>query len=170
MKNVFLGLGSNIGDRAENLRRAAALLKKSGNITVKKSSSVYLTSPVGYFCQQDFLNAVLKIETLFFPEELLALINEIEDRLGRKRVEKWGPRIIDIDILFYGDLIFKNEKLIIPHPCVCERLFVLKPLLDIDGEFVHPELNKSIREIFCDFIKTESAGCQRIEKLENENL
>ena len=143
---VFLGLGSNIGDKEEHIRTALTSLNNICN--VRRTSHLYLTEPVGYTEQDWFLNCVVKVETDLDPKKLLSSIKSIERNMGRTKTEKKGPRIIDIDILFYGDHIIKTKDLVIPHPLMHERLFVLQPMMDINPDFVHPVLKKSIRELY----------------------
>ena len=125
---VYLGLGSNMGDSRANLQRAVALLDLHPEIKVERVSPFLETAPVGYLEQPHFLNGVLQATTTLSPQALLAAAQSIENRLGRKRTVRWGPRTIDIDILLYGDLVLKSADLTIPHPRMQERAFVLQPL------------------------------------------
>lgn len=131
MPTVYIAFGSNLGDRQKNIDRAIALLNKTDKVTVKKISSIYETDPVGGPKQGKFLNGVAEINTTLGPEALLEVLNKIEGQLERVRTEHWGPRTIDLDILLYGDLNVKKENLIIPHPRMMERGFVLNPLKEI---------------------------------------
>lgn len=144
MARVFVGIGSNLGDKEGNIRNAINLMK--GKCRILKLSSLYETEPVGYENQDWFLNCVAEIETKLNPNELLEFLQSIEKKLGRVKTIKNGPRIIDLDILFYGDKIIKEDSLTVPHPRLHERLFVLEPLKEIAPEIVHPVLGKSIRE------------------------
>lgn len=146
MVQVFLGLGSNIGDKEKYIRKALSLISQFG--AVKKISHLYLTEPVGGIKQQWFLNCAVAIETSIDPEALLSTLKSIERKLGRKKTVKNGPRCIDIDILFYADLQVNTNDLVIPHPLLQERLFVLQPLMDLDPLFIHPVLKKSIQELY----------------------
>jgi 2-amino-4-hydroxy-6-hydroxymethyldihydropteridine diphosphokinase len=140
-----LSLGSNMGNRLENIRRGAELLDgRTGKITAK--SEVYETAPWGVESQPRFLNACVLLETELPPRGLLSETQTIERELGRVARERWGPREIDIDILTYGDMLLNEEKLVIPHPLMCERAFVLVPLLDIARDFMHPSGGTSIDE------------------------
>lgn len=130
---AFVGLGSNVGERLENLRRAVAELRSE--VDVVRVSSVYDTDPVGP-PQADFLNAVVEIRTALGARELLALLKAIEARLGRSEGERWGPREIDLDLLLYGDAEVDEPDLRIPHPQMWERAFVLVPLAEIAPELV----------------------------------
>ncbi len=146
MVKVFLGLGSNIGDKEKNIHDALSHL--SDFCTIKKISHFYLTEPVGDVKQDWFLNCCAKIETKLAPEDLLIHLKAIEQKLGRTKTVKNGPRCIDIDILFYGDEVVKTKDLLIPHPRIQGRLFVLRPLLDLDPEFIHPVTKISIQEMY----------------------
>ncbi len=146
-KPVFIGLGSNLGDKKGNLEAAINHLEKSDSITIAAISPFYDTEPQGYEDQPDFLNCVVKVQTSLEPEELLELLKQIERNMGREKVQRWGPRIIDLDILFYDTLIVRNNGLRIPHPEVHKRWFVLKPMNDIDPDYKHPVLKKTIRQL-----------------------
>lgn len=147
MAEIYLSLGSNVGDRKKNLRDAELFIQAHiGQIT--KESSDYLTPPWGKTDQDPFYNNVILVKSYLNPKQILRRIEKIELLLGRKKVEKWGPRKIDIDILFYDQKIIKENKLIIPHPLLHERNFVLVPLLEISSDFVHPVLLKTIEEIY----------------------
>ena len=136
MVKAYLGLGSNIGDTKKNLDIAVDLLKSSKNITVIKQSSYYETEPVGYVEQDWFLNIVVQIETNFEPEELLVFCQQIEEVLKRKRIIRWGPRTIDVDVLLYENYTSAEESLTIPHPRMTERAFVMIPLYEIAPDLV----------------------------------
>jgi 2-amino-4-hydroxy-6-hydroxymethyldihydropteridine diphosphokinase len=145
--NVFLGLGSNIGDRKANLKTASDLIEKFiGKIA--KRSHLYETQPWGQPEQEWFYNQVIMINTTLDPRGLLEAVGQIERQMGRKRTEKWGPRIIDVDILFYGKRVIRDKGLEIPHPELQERSFVLVPLMEIAPEYEHPVLKKQIDELF----------------------
>ncbi|MBO1628132.1 2-amino-4-hydroxy-6-hydroxymethyldihydropteridine diphosphokinase [Bacillus arachidis] len=135
MKNdVYVSLGSNIGDRYAYLLEAIELLNKNPYIQVKDVSSVYETDPVGYTDQNRFLNLVIKISTNLLPQELLKITQKVEVDLGRKREIRWGPRTIDLDILLYNQENIEAENLIVPHPRMFERAFVIVPLLEINRD------------------------------------
>ncbi|MFC2052793.1 2-amino-4-hydroxy-6-hydroxymethyldihydropteridine diphosphokinase [Chloroflexota bacterium] len=142
---VYIALGSNLGDRSANLDSALASLPPAVNII--SCSPVYETPPWGYIHQSSFLNQVVKCETHLPPEELLDFLKAIEYRLGRKPTFLFGPRTIDLDILFFDDLVLETSSLIIPHPLLEERDFVLVPLADLDSDMKHPVSRKSIREL-----------------------
>lgn len=148
MSNVYLILGGNIGEMPKNLANAITNLNnRCGTITVK--SSVYETEPWGFFHENKFLNQVVNINTELSPIDLLKEIKSIEETMGRKsrRGSGYDARLIDIDILFYENKIFESEDLIIPHPRICERNFVLEPLSEIAGEYIHPIEKKTIRDL-----------------------
>jgi len=142
-KLAYLSLGSNVGDRVAQLRDAQAHLGATGRVVAV--SSLYETEPVEFTQQPWFLNKALALETGKTPQELMAAILRIEGDMGRLRLRKKGPRSIDIDILLYGDTITDSTDLIIPHPQMQERRFVLEPLAEIAPEVFHPVLNKTIR-------------------------
>jgi 2-amino-4-hydroxy-6-hydroxymethyldihydropteridine diphosphokinase len=142
---VYLSLGSNLDDRAANLEAAIHRLEQLGEITAK--SSVYETEPVEMEQQPWFLNCVIALETELTPEEFLTRILAIEQSLGRRRIQPKGPRLIDIDILFFGSSIVNTATLTIPHPALHQRRFVLEPLVEIVPEFRHPVSKKTVREL-----------------------
>jgi 2-amino-4-hydroxy-6-hydroxymethyldihydropteridine diphosphokinase len=144
MKTAYLGLGSNIGDREQNLREALAKLA-APDLRVARLSSVYETEPVGFAAQRWFLNLVVEIETDLFPMQLLSRTAKIEQALGRARTVKNGPRTLDIDILLYGRAVVRSAKLEIPHPRMAERRFVLAPLAELAPDLRHPVTHQSIR-------------------------
>ncbi|MDQ6759431.1 MAG: 2-amino-4-hydroxy-6-hydroxymethyldihydropteridine diphosphokinase [Acidobacteriota bacterium] len=146
MKTAYLSLGSNLGNREENLRRALDLLREAG-VRVAKSSSIYETEPQDVREQPWFLNMVIEVETALFPKQLLGRIHKIERELGRKRTVPKGPRTIDIDILLYGSLVMDSAELEIPHPRMAERRFVLEPLQEIAPGILHPVTTKTVREM-----------------------
>ncbi len=131
MATAYLGLGANLGDRLANLREAVRMLDEHPSCRVTACSSIYETDPVGPVDQPDFLNAVIATETDLRPEELLDLVHSIENKLGRVRTIKWGPRVIDIDILLYGQLEIEADGLTLPHPELMKRAFVLVPFAEI---------------------------------------
>jgi 2-amino-4-hydroxy-6-hydroxymethyldihydropteridine diphosphokinase len=131
VNTAYLGLGSNLGDRRQHLAEAVRRLHAGPALQVMKVSSVYESSPVGVTAQPDFLNLVAQVKTTYAPQELLAECLRIEADLGRVRRERWGPRTIDIDLLLYGDLRIDDESLMVPHPRIRERSFVLTPLAEI---------------------------------------
>ena len=147
MPEVYLILGSNIGDRKKYLEQAISMINEAiGKIQSK--SSLYETAPWGFDDKNNFLNLVIKVETSLQPENLLKEILQIEKIIGRIRTkEKYSSRVIDIDILFYDKKIIHSENLVIPHPLMHERKFVLIPLAEIAGQFIHPVFNKTIQTL-----------------------
>jgi len=131
MVRSFLGLGSNLGDRLTHLRQAYRALRSSAGIHDPAPSPVYETAPVGFTEQPPFLNMVVGCNTTLAPEALLALALDIEGRLGRRRTIRWGPRVIDLDLLWYGGQEVRTAELTVPHPRLLERAFVLVPLADL---------------------------------------
>ncbi|MBS3147580.1 2-amino-4-hydroxy-6-hydroxymethyldihydropteridine diphosphokinase [Candidatus Woesearchaeota archaeon] len=146
MTLIYLGLGSNLGDRARTLENVVTLL--GTHLSNARLSSIYETEPVGYLEQGKFLNAALEGITELEPRELLNACQELEKQLGRERIIRNGPRTIDIDILFYGNTVLNEPDLAIPHPRLHDREFVLKPLLDLCPELTHPILKKTVKELY----------------------
>lgn len=146
MSAVFIGLGSNVGNRNDNLKKAVEMLESHSRIKVIKRSSIYETAPVGYVNQPDFLNAVVKIETALSPRELIKVTKGVEEELKRKRKTKWGPRTIDLDILIYDDVVMDEPHLKLPHPEIVNRAFVLVPLYEIAAELALPG-GKKIKDL-----------------------
>jgi 2-amino-4-hydroxy-6-hydroxymethyldihydropteridine diphosphokinase len=128
---VYLGLGSNLGDRRRNLETAVAFLKGTAGIHVSRVSSLFNTEPFGVEDQPEFLNAAVEVETELDPPSLLQVVKEIEREMGRVPTYRWGPRVIDIDILLYDRLRWKTPELVIPHPGILERSFVMEPLAEL---------------------------------------
>ncbi len=145
MYKIFLGLGANIGDREGNIRRAIALL----DVSVKhiETAPFYSSQAVGYTAQPQFLNTVVCGDTALGPEGLLKFVKEIERRIGRVERFRWGPREIDIDILFYGNMGYTSGTLEIPHPRLHARDFVLRPLADLEAEFLCPHCGRTAAEM-----------------------
>ena len=147
---LYLLLGANLNDRAQTLRRAADLIAERIGSVVRQSA-LYETAPWGVTDQPAYLNQVLAVETMLLPETVLMQTQRIEAELGRVRLEKWGARVIDVDILYYDDLVTESETLTIPHPYLHQRRFTLVPLAEIAPEFVHPVFQKTTAELL--------AGC-----------
>lgn len=147
MVKAYLGLGSNIGDRAHQLQQAIRIIDQYQYIDVTSISPIYETEPVGYTDQPQFLNLCIEIETTLNPQELLKRCLETEEALHRVRKIRWGPRTLDVDILLYGNEIIEEDNLIIPHPRMTERAFVLIPLNDITSKHIEPRSQKLIENL-----------------------
>ncbi|MBA7621400.1 Bifunctional folate synthesis protein [subsurface metagenome] len=161
MAVVYICLGSNLGRKKANIRRTIKLLSKKKDIKILKVSSLYETEPVGYVKQDWFVNACLKAETSLSPRQLLNTLKDIEKQLKRKKAfPKWGPRTIDLDILLYDNLKLKTKDLIIPHPEMHKRAFVLIPLMELEPNLIHPTKRKSILELLANLKKSK-----RVRKL-----
>jgi 2-amino-4-hydroxy-6-hydroxymethyldihydropteridine diphosphokinase len=143
--SVYLALGANLGDRQANLQAALAALPPAVNVLER--SSIYVTDPWGMTDQPDFLNMVIRGETELSPQDLLVRLKRLEKDLGRQPSIRYGPRLIDIDILFYADLVLESPGLIIPHPRLHERTFVLVPLAEIAPNLIHPVLHRPIHDL-----------------------
>lgn len=144
---AYLGLGSNLGQRRENLERAARLLFASKYIQLLRSSSIYETAPWGYADQPDFLNLVLEVHTTMPPGGLLEKVKGLEQKMRREPGRRFGPRIIDVDILLYGDLTLHRADLQIPHPRLHQRAFVLVPLAELAPGLVHPTMEMTMAKL-----------------------
>ncbi|MDR2427935.1 MAG: 2-amino-4-hydroxy-6-hydroxymethyldihydropteridine diphosphokinase [Endomicrobium sp.] len=163
MNNViYLGLGSNIGNRVENIIFALSVLQSSGFVNIKKISSFYETSPI---CpkQRKFYNIVVKANTSLNPHDLLSIIKQTEELMGRKKTIHWGPRVIDVDILFFNRIVIAEKNLIVPHKQIQNRLFVLAPLNEISKNFICPISNKKIGVILNKALLT--LRCQKVKIL-----
>jgi 2-amino-4-hydroxy-6-hydroxymethyldihydropteridine diphosphokinase len=156
METIYLSLGTNMGNKPGNLKTALRLI--SGlPVVIEQISSIYATEPVGLKTQPDFYNICVRGSTAMTPFALLEAVKKIELEMGRVKQEKWGPRIIDIDILFYSNIIINHEVLTIPHPEIASRRFVLEPLFEIAPLFVHPGRGITIKELLTGGVFTESA-------------
>lgn len=162
---AYLGLGSNLGQREENVRRAVAALSSSPGVQVRGLSSLYETEPVGYAEQGWFINAVVEVSTTLEPRQLLGLVKKVEGQLGRKPSPRWGPRHIDIDILLYGEAQASSPELTIPHPRLRERLFVLLPLQELCPDW-RDEGGQSIDELI--EALRGSAEVRRVDGIQGE--
>ncbi len=144
---IYLGLGSNIGNKIENIIVAVDKLKSNSEITFVALSSFYETEPREYLNQDNFINAVVKLQTTFSAIELYKIIKNIETEMGREKTFQNGPRLIDIDILLYGDKIINTNEILIPHAKISERKFVLIPFAEIDNSVIIPGIQKSILQL-----------------------
>lgn len=145
---AYIGLGTNMGDRSQNLTDAIEAIKNTPGLQLLKQSDIIETEPWGYTDQDAFLNGVIKIKTMIPPHALMSLLLKIELDLKRERELHWGPRTIDLDILFYDNLVSDDPHVVLPHPLVHERTFVMESMAEIAPYFVHPLLNKRMAEIF----------------------
>ncbi|MEI8172978.1 MAG: 2-amino-4-hydroxy-6-hydroxymethyldihydropteridine diphosphokinase [Deltaproteobacteria bacterium] len=141
----FVGLGSNMDDPAGHCLKAMHLISEADGVNLLRSSSLYRTEPVGCVEQDWFINAVAEIRTELTAHKLMKVLQDIENNMGRVRKEKWGPRIIDLDILLYGQDVIRDENLVIPHPGLHRRRFILIPLCEIASYVIHPAFGVSIR-------------------------
>ncbi|MBI5826993.1 MAG: 2-amino-4-hydroxy-6-hydroxymethyldihydropteridine diphosphokinase [Deltaproteobacteria bacterium] len=158
VQKVFIAIGSNLGHRAANCARAIELIGRLKDTEVVGKSSLYETEPWGVTGQPGFINAAVEVRTSLEPEELLRALKSIEAGMGRKETGRWGPRTIDLDIIFYGDMVVEKEGLTIPHPRLQERAFVLVPLNEIAPDFMHPVLKKTVSELTA---RTDTDGVRR---------
>jgi 2-amino-4-hydroxy-6-hydroxymethyldihydropteridine diphosphokinase len=154
MAIAYIGIGSNLGKREENCKRAIALLSDRGVREIRRSS-FYETEPWGIKEQPRFINIVVEVETGLLPEELLKTLQAVEKKIGRRKTERWGPRIVDLDVLLYNDVIMHTHNLQIPHPYIHERGFVLKPLSEIAPDTIHPVLKKSMKKLLAELSRSQ---------------
>jgi 2-amino-4-hydroxy-6-hydroxymethyldihydropteridine diphosphokinase len=144
---AYIGIGSNLGDKLENCRRAMEAIGADARNRLVGRSRFYRTEPVGKKDQEWFINGVVAVETTMSPAELMEFLLSVEKGMGRIRQERWGPRVIDLDILFYGDRVLDEEGLQIPHPRLHERRFVLAPLKDMAPGLLHPVFHRTVSQI-----------------------
>ena len=144
---ALIGIGSNLGSPQENCKRAISLLCESDSISLLKQSALYQSEPIDKTNQPWFVNAAIEIQTTLSPESLLKTLLNIEQQMGRTRSEKWGPRVIDLDILDYEGRMINSKSLTLPHPEMLNRRFVLEPLSEISGSTIHPVKKKSIKSL-----------------------
>jgi len=162
---AYLGVGTNIGNLLENIKNAIKLLISDRSIKTFHASSLYISEPVGGVEQQDFLNGVFFVETELSQQELFLVLKEIEKSMGRKKTVKYGPRIIDLDILFYEDKIYQDLDITIPHPHLHKRSFVLWPLCELNKDLVHPLFMKTVG-----MLKRELLNPTKVELFETEGF
>lgn len=144
---AYIGVGTNIGNLIENVVQAIDYLKKNENITEIFVSSLYETEPVGFKEQPDFINAVFFIKTKYLVHELFKFLKDVEKKMGRQKTVKYGPRIIDLDILFYNNLVYQDVDITVPHPQLHKRSFVIFPLYELNKDFIHPLFLKNIEKL-----------------------
>ena len=157
---AYISIGSNLGDSYKICIKAIERISKNDHIKIISESSFYQTSPIGYIKQEWFINSTIKINTSLAPENLLSELLNIESEMGRIRKEKWGPRLIDLDLLFYDKLILNRKSIILPHPEIQKRKFVLIPMSEIGGTYSHPILKKTIKTLLL-----ESPDDSKVQKL-----
>ena len=161
MKHIaYIGIGSNVGDKARQCERGISETLKLDRHRLLARSSIYKTQPIGYIEQDWFINLVIKLETTMDAHTLLCSLKEIETRLGRVKPHRWGPRTIDLDILFFNDHQIQTDELNVPHPFIQDRQFVLVPLVEIDPDLTHPVLKKTVQQLL-ERLK-EDQGVERV--------
>jgi 2-amino-4-hydroxy-6-hydroxymethyldihydropteridine diphosphokinase len=161
---AYISTGSNLGEKHDNCRNALAALGRTDTVTVEAISRFYLTEPMEYSEQPWFVNAAAKIRTSLGPGDLLAVLKSFEIKYGRKENGiRFGPRPLDFDIIFFNDLILETKQLIVPHPRMHNREFVLRPISDLAPELIHPVFNKSIRQLL-DELSTQNQQCLLMEE------
>ena len=158
MSTAYISIGSNLGDRLGYIREAIRKLEHSKDVEICKASSVYETEPVGHEDQPRFLNMVLELKTTREPLSLLEHLLGIENQMGRKREQRWGPRNIDLDLLLYDDVVLNSDKLTLPHPRMHQRGFVLVPLAEIAPKVVLPSLKKTVERLLKELCLDSNSG------------
>jgi dihydroneopterin aldolase/2-amino-4-hydroxy-6-hydroxymethyldihydropteridine diphosphokinase len=157
---AYIGIGSNLDDKLKHCEKAISEILKIDCHKLVAKSSFFKTQPIGYTSQDWFVNGVIKIETDLEAPELFRTLKAIESRLGRVKTFRWGPRTIDLDILFFDEVEIHTEELQIPHPLIQDRQFVLIPLAEIDRNFIHPVLKKAVQELLSNF--KEDQGVEKL--------
>lgn len=145
---AYVAVGSNMGDKGKYIREGLSGLEEYPQIVIEKASDLITTEPYGGVEQEDFLNGAVRIRTLLTPQELLSVLHEMEQRADRKREIRWGPRTLDLDIIFYDRMICEDDNLIIPHVDMAKRIFVLEPLMQLCPNYHHPVFGKTVREMY----------------------
>jgi 2-amino-4-hydroxy-6-hydroxymethyldihydropteridine diphosphokinase len=164
INTAYISTGSNMGEKHENCRNALSALDQTDTVTVESISRYYSTEPMEYSDQPWFVNAAAKIRTSLAPVHLLALLKNCEVKFGRENSGiRFGPRPLDFDIIFYNDLVIETEQLIVPHPRMHNREFVLRPINDLAPGLIHPVFNKTIRQLL-DELSTQNQQCLLMEK------
>ena len=161
---VYIGIGTNQGNKLENIQNAISFIGNINTTEIKSVSSIYLTKPFGYLEQDDFLNMVIKVTTEKDLKSFFSELQSVERKIGRTKTIKWGPRQIDLDILFFNNKIYSDAEITIPHKGIIERDFVLVPLVEIEPDLVHPALDEKIVDI-CNTVLQK----QIISKIEYSN-
>ena len=162
---AFIGAGANLDEPVRQIQRALDELEKSPGVRLGAVSSLYRTQPMGPIAQPPFINAVFSLECGMSPKDLLALLLSVEEKMGRIRRERWGPRVIDLDLLFYDDAIISGQGLEVPHPRLHERRFILTPLVEIAPDVVHPILKKSASDLL-DALPAEGPWVEKLQRQE----
>ena len=162
---AYIGIGSNLGTPEKNCTKAIEKISNTKDIKIISKSSFYQTEPIGGVQQGWFVNSAIKIETDLSPENLLSVLLNLELAMGRIRKEKWGPRLIDLDLLLYGNLVLKKQELTLPHPEIQNRKFVLTPMSEIAENLIHPTLKKTIKTLL-----QESSDVTIVKKIKKTNL
>ena len=162
---AYIGIGSNLGTPEKNCTKAIEKISNTKDIKIISKSSFYQTEPIGGVQQGWFINSAIGIETDLSPENLLSVLLNLELAMGRIRKEQWGPRLIDLDLLFYGNLVLENKSLTLPHPEIQNRKFILIPMSEIAENLIHPTLKKTIKTLL-----QESSDVTIVKKIKKSNL
>ncbi len=161
LHTAFIGIGSNVDNPLEHCRTVLTKIATHPDLTLVQQSQFYKTEPFGKPDQEWFVNLVVQIKTDLLPQDLLETLLKLEKEMGRERAEKWGPRIIDLDILFYDTMVLDQEGLTVPHPGIAERRFVLEPLVEMDPDWAHPLLNKTVSTLLSEL--RDNLQVERVE-------
>ncbi len=166
MAVVYLSIGANLGSRYETCKQAIAMLDKVAGLSVRQVSSAWETEPVGLTDQPQFINLAVGIDSALTPRDLHLACQTIENKLGRKRVQRWGPRLIDLDILLQEDLVLDEDGLVIPHKRLHERRFVLAPLAELAPDLIHPKTKKTVAQMLSEL----GPDGPRVKKIANPEI